>query len=173
MTVHDGLRTLIVVLVALIPALGSTTYLFASAHARGRLAIPPRFGRAAATSARILAWGPVAFLVGLGTLVVLAWIRHGSFPQPIETRWDAPFGDVRLSGGPRASSFEPAPTILLVMLFASGVSVVLMPGLFALARALRRPTAKRTRALFYSSWSLLVIMIFTDPLSLLRWAFGD
>jgi hypothetical protein len=68
--------------------------------------------------------------------------------------------------------YDPAPWILLSAMGSSLLSILVVPGLFAVVRAVGAPVGARSRAAFHSSWAGLLAVVLTNPLGLVGWVFG-
>lgn len=161
----DVSEALITTMFALLPTIGMTALLFASAHRRGHARIPAAFGRVASRTARVWAWLPVLSLAGLVLLFTIAWVRNGERPTPgyyhsLFEQW---------IGGPDPRRYDPVRAILLVGLATTLLSIPLVPGLFAIARAVGSPLALRSRTAFYAGWALSIALVLADPFEMFGW----
>ncbi len=164
-TMSDICEALLSTLLALIPTIGMTALMLASAHRRGHARIPAALGRVIARTVRIWAWLPALSLAGLAVLFTVVWIQNGERPTPgyyhsLFDRW---------IGGPDPRMYDPVRWILLVGLATGLLSIALVPGLFAIARSVGSPLALRSRTAFYAGWALSLALILADPFEMFGW----
>ncbi len=169
MTTARLTQTVLLVGALLLPTVGVILLLVARARRRGRAHVPATVSAVARVSALVLAWTPPIAIAGFVLLVVHERIDTGTWPT-----WDVPvtWGPNGFEGGP-VHFRGPVRDVLAPLQAVSAIGILVVPGLFALARATERPIGRRTVRAYYAAWVALVFLVVVDPHGMYCWAFGD